>query len=57
MDGDPGAAVNAAILSKISGKSALNQQVFDNTFSVFNALKETKCPRNWTTDSKRWGTK
>ena len=41
MDGDPGAAVNAAILSKISGKSALNQQVFDNTFSVFNALKET----------------
>ena len=35
------AAVNAAILSKISGKSALNQQVFDNTFSVFNALKET----------------
>ena len=41
MDGDPGAAVNAAILSKISGKSALNQQVFDNTFSVFNCLLYT----------------
>ena len=41
MDGAPGAAVHAAILSKISGKSALNQQEFDNTFSVFNALKET----------------
>lgn len=40
MDADPGAAVGAALLQKICGKSALYQQVFDNTFAVFGTLKE-----------------
>lgn len=35
MDSDPGAAINAALLDKLSGKAALNQLVFDNTFAVF----------------------
>ena len=41
MDSDPGATLNAALLDKLSGKAALNQLVFDNTFSVFTSLKET----------------
>ena len=41
MDSDPGAAINAALLDKLSGKAALNQLVFDNTFAVFTSLKET----------------
>ena len=39
MDGDPGSIRNG-IIEKLSNKASLNQQVFDNTFSVFGNLKE-----------------
>lgn len=39
MDGDPGSIQNG-IIEKLSDKATLNQQVFDNTFSVFGNLKE-----------------
>ena len=39
MDGDPGSVRNG-IIEKLSNKASLNQQVFDNTFSVFGNLKE-----------------
>ncbi|MDD3107615.1 MAG: hypothetical protein PHV49_00165 [Alistipes sp.] len=40
MDGDPG-HLHRSLIDKLSHKATLNQQVFDNTFTVFGKLKET----------------
>ena len=39
MDGDPG--LKAKIAENLIGKSNLQQRIYDNTFAVFNELKET----------------
>lgn len=39
MDGDP-SGMRESIVAKLSAKAALTQKVFDNTFSVFNDLKD-----------------
>lgn len=39
MDGESG-SIRSSIIEKLSDKGSLNQKVFDNTFAVFNRLKE-----------------